>query len=50
MTVGELVTLLQDLEDQNMEVVIPSDCDMDGWATPLFVDIVGGVRVVIDFR
>lgn len=51
MTVGELVTLLRELEDQDMEVLIPCDKDMDGeYATPLFVDVVGGVRAVIDFR
>lgn len=50
MTVGELVALLQDVEDQNMEVLVPSDYDMSGYATPLFVDVVGGVRVVIDFH
>ena len=50
MTVGELVALLQEIEDQTLRVLIPNDNDMDGYATPLFVDVVGGNTVVIDFR
>lgn len=50
MTVGELVAMLQDLEDQNLQVLIPSDWHSEGYATPLFVDVVGGDTVVIDVR
>ena len=45
MTVGELVSLLQDIEDQDLRVMIPSELDMSGFADPIYVDVIGNYEI-----